>query len=222
MTLSMDKTPAADDTPPAPPARTLTKRSRSAVARSAGGDRSLLVIIGSVVLAAGVLVALVGYGVLGPAPAGRSLLDPVVVDAVAAQPLIARIVAIAAGLLLLVLGLTWTARSLRPERRPDLVLDRGPQTAITISSSAAADALAGQAAALPGVGRAKARMVGTEDAPALRVSLWLADDADVRDVLDRLDRQVLSSARSSLGLGALPVAVRLELDQATPSGPRVA
>lgn len=221
MTLSMDKTPA-DDTPPAPPARTLTKRSRSAVARSAGGDRSLLVIIGLVVLAGGVLVALLGYNVFGTAPAGRSLLDPVVVDVLRAQPLIARIVAIAAGLLLLVLGLTWAARSLRPERRPDLVLDRGPQTAITVNASAAADALAGQAAALPGVGRAKARMVGTEDAPALRVSLWLTDDADVRDVLDRLDRQVLSSARSSLGLGALPVAVRLELDQATPSGPRVA
>lgn len=222
MTLSMDKTPAADDTPPAPPARTVTKRSRSAVARSAGGDRSLLVIIGLVVLTVGVLVALLGFAVFGSARAGRPLLDPVVVDAMAAQPLIARIVAIVVGLLLLVLGLTWTARSLRPERKPDLVLDRGPQTAITVNASAAADALAAQAAVLPGVGRAKARMVGTEDAPALRVSLWLTDDADVRDVLDRLDRQVLSSARSSLGLGALPVAVRLELDQAAPSGPRVA
>jgi hypothetical protein len=219
MTLSMDKDTG---TVPAPPAGTLKKRSRSAVARSAGGDRSLLVIIGLVVLAVGVLVALIGYNVLGPAPAGRPLLDPVVVDALRAQPLIARIVAIAVGLLLLVLGLTWTARSLRPERKPDLVLDRGPQTAITVSASAAADALAGQAAALPGVGRARARMVGTEDAPALRMSLWLSDDADVRDVLDRLDRQVLSSARSSLGLGALPVAVRLELDQSAPSGPRVA
>jgi hypothetical protein len=222
MTLSMDKTPAADDTPPAAPARTLTKRSRSAVARSAGGDRSLLVIIGLVLLAVGVLVALVSYGVLGSARAGRPLLDPIVVEVLRVQPLIARIVAIVVGLLLVVLGLTWTARSLRPERKPDLVLDRGPQTAITVNASAAADALAGQAAALPGVGRARARMVGTEDAPALRVSLWLTDDADVRDVLDRLDHQVLSSARSSLGLGALPVAVRLELDQAAPSGPRVA
>jgi len=174
------------------------------------------------VLAAGVLVALVGYNVFGTALSGRPLLDPLVVDALRAQPLIARIVAIAVGLLLLVLGLTWTARSLRPERKPDLVLDRGPETAIVVSSSAAADALAAQAAALPGVGRARARMVGSEDAPALRVSLWLSDDADVRDVLERLDRQVLSSARSSLGLAALPVAVRLELDQAGTGGPRVA
>lgn len=216
MTVSMEK-PA--DPPPASGA--LRRRSRSAVARSSGGDRSLLVLLGLVVLACGVLVALLAYGVFGAARAGRPLLDPVIVDLLRAQPLVARLVAIAAGLLLLVLGLTWTARSLRPERRPDLVIDRGPATAITVSSGAAADALAAQAAELPGVGRAKARMVGTEDSPALRVWVWLADDADVRDVLDKLHEQVLTAARTSLGLAALPVAVRLELDQAA-TGPRVA
>ncbi|WP_225924481.1 alkaline shock response membrane anchor protein AmaP [Pseudonocardia abyssalis] len=218
MTVSMEK-PA--DPPPAPASGALKRRSRSAVARSSGGDRSLLVLLGTVVLAVGVLVALLGYGVFGTDRGGRPLLDPMVVDLLRAQPLIARIVAILVGLLLLVLGLSWAARSLRPERKPDLVIDRGPATAITVSSSAAADALAAQAAELPGVGRAKARMVGTEDAPALRVWVWLSDDADVRDVLEKLHGQVLASARSSLGIAALPVAVRLELDQPT-SGPRVA
>jgi hypothetical protein len=230
MTVQMEKGPMdgarrdGDGTPPAapaPPEAVLRRRSRSAVARSAGGDRSLLVIIGLVVLAVGVLVALLGFGVFGAERAGRPLLDPVVVDAMRAQPLIARAAAIVAGVLLLVLGLTWTARSLRPERRPDLVLDRGPGTAITVSSAAAADALAAQAAALPGVGRARARLVGSDDAPAMRLSVWLADEADVRDVLDRLDTQVLAPAREALGLAALPVAVRLELEQPV-SGPRVA
>jgi hypothetical protein len=123
-----------------------------------------------------------------------------------------RLVSIAVGVLLVIVGLTWAARSLRPERHPDLVLDGGPDTAIVISSSAAADAVAAQAAGIPGVRRARARMVGTDEAPALRVTLWLADDADVRAVLTRLDEQVLESARTSLGLTALPVAVRLELD----------
>ncbi|QJY51025.1 alkaline shock response membrane anchor protein AmaP [Pseudonocardia broussonetiae] len=199
----------------------MRKRSRSAVARSAGGDRSVLVLLGLVLLAAGVLVALLGYGVFGAARAGRPLLDPVVVDLIRAQPLPARIIAIAAGVLLLVLGLSWAAGSVRPERKPDLVIDRGPTTAIIVDAAAAADALAAQAAALPGVGRARARMVGTEDAPALRVWVWLSDDADVRDVLERLHDQVLTAARTSLGIAALPVAVRLELDQAT-THPRVA
>lgn len=223
MTISMDKESDADR--PTPPAAA-RRSSRSAVARSAGGDRSLLVIIGLVLLIAGVLAALVGYGALAPllgsGAAGRSPLDPAVVDLLRAQPLIARIVAIVVGLLLIVLGLTWTARSLRPERRPDLVLDRGPGTGIVVDSAAAADALADQAAALPGVGRAKARMVGSDDAPAVRLSMWLTDDADVRDVLDRLDRDVLASARNALGLATLPVAVRLELDRASSGGPRVA
>ncbi|MDN5750641.1 MAG: alkaline shock response membrane anchor protein AmaP [Pseudonocardia sp.] len=223
MTVSMEKDgpgSGATAAAPAPPAGTLRRRSRSAVARSAGGDRSLLVLIGLVLLVLGVLVALLSYGVFGAARAGRPILDPVVADVVTSQLLIVRLVAIAVGVLALILGLVWAARSLRPERRPDLVLDPGPETAITVDSSAAADALATQAAALPGVGRAKARLVGSPDAPAVRMSMWLADDADVRDVLDRLDTQVLSSARSALGIAALPVAVRLELDKAT-TGPRV-
>jgi hypothetical protein len=194
----------------------LARRSRSAVARSTGGDRALLVLIGLALLTAGVLAALLGHGVLGAGRARRPVLDPVVVDAVTAQPVLARAVAIAAGLLLLVLGLVWTARSLRPERRPDLVLAPVPGTAITVSAAAAAEAVAEQAEGLPGVGRARARLVGSEAAPALRLSLWLTDDADVRDVLDRLDGEVLAQARASLDLAALPTAVRLELDQPAP------
>lgn len=235
MTLSMEKEASTENQAstekgsapaPAAPTKAVRRRSRAAVARSAGRDRSLLVIIGLVLLVVGAFAALLGYGVLrpllGPDAAARPLLDPAVVDAMRAQPLIARIVAIVVGLLLLLLGLIWAARALRPERRPDLVLDRGPETGIVVSSGAAADALAGQAAALPGVGRAKARMVGSDDAPAVRLSLWITDDADVREVLDRLDRQVLASARDALGLDALPVAVRLELDRSTGDGPRVA
>lgn len=206
---------------PAPAPRTLRRRSRSAVARSCAGDRWLLVLIGLVAAAAGTLVALLGYGVFGAGPAGRPVLDPVVVDVLRAQPLVARIVSIAVGVVLLVAGLIWTARSLRPERRPDLVLDGGPETGIVVESGAAAEAVAAQAQTLPGVGRAKARMVGKDSAPALRVTLWLADDADVRDVLARLEDTVLATARTSLGLAALPVAVRLELAAQPSSGPRV-
>ncbi len=212
---------AADLSKPGVEPTALRRRSRSAVARSAGGDRSTTVVLGLVLLAAGVLVALLSYGVFGTARAGRPLLDPMIVDAVRAQPLLARVIAIAAGVVLVLLGLTWAARSVRPERRPDLALDGGPDTMIVISSAAVADAVAGQAGELPGVGRARARLVGPDTAPALRITLWLADDADVREVLRRLDDQVLATARSSLGLAALPVAVRLELERTHPH-PRVA
>jgi hypothetical protein len=204
----------------------LRRRSTAAVARSTTGERTLAVTVGIVLVVAGCLVALLSYGVFGAARAGRPLIDPMIVEALRAQPLVARLVAIGSGLLLAVLGLVWAAHAVRPERRPDLVLDSsgidgGGDTSIVVSAAAAGEAVAAQAAALPGVGRARARLVGTEAAPAVRVTLWLADDADVRDVLARLDAEVLATARASLDLAELPAAVRLELDHLQP-GPRVA
>ncbi len=205
-------TETAEPRRPAVPAA-VRRRSRSAVARSAAGDRGLLVLLGTVLAAVGVLVALVAAGVFGAGRAERPLLDPVVVDALRAQPLLWRVVAIAGGVALALLGLAWAARSVRPETRPDLRLESTPGTSIVIGAAAAADAVATTAAGLPGVGRARARLVGSEAAPALRVTLWLADDADVRAVLHGLHDDVLATVRSALGLTALPVAVRLELDR---------
>lgn len=216
MTVNLDKDPRTRRQD----AR-LRRRSRSAVARSAGGDRWTAVLIGLVLLVAGVGVALLSYGVFGTARAGRPLLDPIMVATVAADPLLWRMVAIVGGLVLAVFGLSWVARSVRPEPRPDVVLDGGADTTILVSSAAVGDAVASQAARLPGVARARARLVGSAPAPALRVTLWLADDADVRAVLRRLHEEVLATALSAFDLAALPVAVRLELERPHPA-PRVA
>lgn len=210
MSAAVPDSPAAAS---APHSSALRRRSRSAVARSAAGDRSLVVVVGLVLLALGTLVALLSFGVFGAGRAGRPLLDPVVVDALRAQPLLARLVAIGVGLLLVVLGLVHATRSLRPERRPDVVLDRGPETAIQVDARAAAEAVAGQAEGLPGVARARARVVGTDAAPAVRVTVRLLEDADVAEVCRLLDEEVLDGLRTSLGIPQLPVAVRLELDR---------
>jgi len=221
VTVNMSKDMSKSAEPPAPVDPRVRRRSRSAVARSAGGDRWLTVLIGLALLLVGVGVALLSYGVFGVARAGRPLLDPIILDTVAAQPLLWRVVAIVGGVLLAVFGLTWVARSVRPEPRPDVVLNGGADTTIRVSSAAAGEAVAGQAETLPGVARARARLVGAASAPALRVTLWLADDADVRAVLARLHDEVLATARASLDLRALPVAVRLELERPQPT-PRVA
>jgi hypothetical protein len=202
----------------------LRRRATAAVARSAAGERAVAIVLGLVLLVGGTLVALLSYGVFGAGRASRPLLDPMIVAALQAQPLVARFAAIACGLLLTVLGIVWAAHALRPENHPDLVL--GPlaaagDTSVVVSAHAAAEAVAAQAGELPGVGRARARLVGTEAAPAMRVTLWLTDDANVRDVLARLHSEVLTTARASLELTELPVAVRLELDHPHPR-PRVA
>ncbi|NMH96433.1 alkaline shock response membrane anchor protein AmaP [Pseudonocardia sp. K10HN5] len=181
----------------------------------------MCVLIGLVLLVGGTLTALLAYGVFGTGRAQRPLLDPVVVDTFRAHPTPSRIIAIAAGLLIVVFGLVWAARSVRPERRPDLILDTAPDTAIVITAPAAAEAVAGQAATLPGVARARARLVGDDRTPALRLTLWLSDDADLAQVLRDLDEQVLTGARASLGVDELPVAVRVELETPGGAGRRV-
>jgi hypothetical protein len=85
-----------------------------------------------------------------------------------------------------------------------------------VNSGAAAEAVATQAATLPSVARARARTVGSTAAPALRVTLRLTDDADVRAVLHRLDEEVLATVCSALDLSALPMAVRLEVERPHP------
>ncbi len=218
----MSTTASHSETTPAAPAPRAARSSRRAVARSAGGSRWGITLLGLVLLAVGVLTVLLTLGVFGENRPQRPLLDPMVVEFLAANQLAARIVAIVAGLLLLVLGLVWAVRSLRPERRPDLVLDGGPGTDIRVSSSAAADAVAEGASGLSGVARARARMVGSASAPAVRATVWVSDDADVGDICRRLDGEVLAEVRGALGLAAIPVAVRLELDSSSQKKPRVA
>ena len=195
-------------------AKALRRRARAAVARSTAGDRWLAVLVGLVLLAAGALVALLSYGVFGTGRAARPLLDPVIVDALRAPPTCPAGSRSPPGCCSSSSG--WPGRRARcaPSGGPTWCSRATRTPAIVVSSTAAAEAVSGQAAAIPGVVRARARTVGTDDAPAVRVTLWLAEDADVRAVLARLDDEVLATARASLGLGALPVAVRLELDPA--------
>lgn len=58
------------------------------------------------------------------------------------------------------------------------------------------------------------RLVGHPGRPGLRLTLWLREGADVREVWSELDSRVLARARESLGIDPLPTAVRIELDTA--------
>lgn len=199
----------------------MSRRSRAAVARSAAGDRTLVVLSGLVLLAVGVLVVLLGARVFGTNRAQRPLFDPVLTGWVAGNVDASRWIAIAAGIVLLVLGLVWAVRSLRPEPRPDIVLSETPGERLTVDHSAVADAVRQDAEAITGVSRARVRMVGTERKPALRLSLWLVEGTDVRDVWADIDGRVLARARQAFSVDALPTAVRLELDATAAHSPRV-
>jgi len=199
----------------------VSRRSRAAVARSAGSDRTLTTLIGLVLLAAGVLAVLLGYGVFGQYRGDRPVLDPLVMQWISAHLDAFRWFALAVGLVLLVVGLSWALRSLRPEARPDVLMSDAPGERLLVEHSAVADAIRTDAETIEGVTRARVRLVGTPQRPALRMSLSLEEGADVRDVWADVDGRVLARARQAFGVSALPTAVRLELDAKESSAPRV-
>ncbi|MDL5156608.1 alkaline shock response membrane anchor protein AmaP [Actinomycetospora termitidis] len=199
----------------------MSRRSRRAVARSTAADRARVLLTGLVLLALGVLVVLLGYGVFGSNRAQRPVVDPVVSDWIAGNADLTRWIAIVGGIVLLVVGLTWAVRSLRPEPRPDVLLSEVPGQRLTVEHSAIADAVRADAELIDGVSRARVRMVGTERRPALRMAVWLVEGTDVRDVWAEIDGRVLARARQAFAVDALPTAVRIELDAAASHAPRV-
>ena len=199
----------------------MSRRSRAAVARSTAYDRTLVLLSGLVLLAAGVLVVLLGQGTFGVNRAQRPVVDPQVSAWISANATSARWIAVGVGVVLLIVGLTWAVRSLRPEPRPDVLLSDVPGQRLTVEHSAIADAVRGDAESIDGVSRARVRLVGDERRPALRMTLWLVEDADVREVWAEVDGRVLARARQAFAVDALPTAVRIELDAAAVKTPRV-
>lgn len=186
--------------------------SAKALARSYRAERSLTFVAGVLAAAAGAAALLVGFRVFGDFRAARPVLDPIAVGWLGARATLAKIVAIVAGIALFAFGLWWLVRSLRPEGKPDLELDRAEGSALTVTASAIADAVRADAESVDGVSRARVRAVGGTDDPALRLTLWLRDGTDVRTVWEDIDARVLARARESLGVETLPTAVHIELD----------
>lgn len=185
-----------------------------ALRRSYGVERTLSFLVGLAVLAAAAAALLVGFGMFGQLRAERPLLDPMVVDWLAAQPTIARIGAIVTGVLLAGFGLWWFLHAVRPERRPDLTLRRDQDGHLTVTAAAIEAAVQADAEQVNGVSKVRARTVGSIDHPALRLSVWLHEGADLKAVWQALNERVLAHARESLGLDTLPTAIRLQLDAA--------
>lgn len=189
--------------------------SAKALARSYRTERTLTTVTGLLAVAIAAVVLVAGAGWLGEFRARRPVLDPLVLDWLGGlPPWLARGGAIAAGVLLAVLGLWWLARSLRPERRPDLELDHTDGRTLTVTASALAGAVRADAEGVAGVVKARVRSVGDAAEPALRLRLWLREGSDLRQVWHELDTRVLARARDTLGVDVLPAAVRFELGSA--------
>lgn len=184
------------------------------IGRSLAFERAVTVTVGALALLAGTAALLVGSGLLGRFRARRPVLDPLAVRWVRDNPNTAVALSIALGVVLLLVGVWWVTRSLRPESRPNVRLEGGPGGATTVTAAALTEAVRTDARNIDGVVRVRVRTAGGRRRPNLRVVLALHEGADVRHVWDELDRKVLSRARQALDFETLPTAVRLELDRA--------
>ncbi|MDI2028869.1 alkaline shock response membrane anchor protein AmaP [Saccharopolyspora sp. TS4A08] len=188
--------------------------SSTPVGRSLGFERSLLIVLAFVLLAAGASALVVGLGLLGRFRAERPVLDPVLQDWVGANRVPALAAGVALGVLLVVLGGWWVLRSLRPERRPDVLLADESGGSAIVTAVALANAVRDDAEQVTGVSSARVRMAGTENRPHLRLALSLQEGADVRGVWAELDEKVLARARRALEAERLPAAVHFRLERA--------
>jgi hypothetical protein len=197
----------------------MSRQSSSVPARSSRGDRVLVSLIGLLLLAAGVFALVLAQGWLGADRAGRTVVDPVAAHGISGHPLPVLVGGILGGLVLLALGLAWFARSVRPQRRPDLMLDTDLDFRVLLTSGAICEAVRADCERLSGVNRARVRTVGSAEWPAMRMNLWLDEGTDVRGVWSEMESGVLPRLRQSIEGQRLPVGVRVELDSAPP--PRV-
>jgi hypothetical protein len=188
--------------------------STTPIGRSLGFERGLTVVLGLAALLAGLAALVVSTGALGKYRALRPVLDPLVVQAWRSAPRLAAALVLLLGIALFLIGVWWVFRSLHPEPRPDVLLENSPSGSLTVTSSALTEAIRSDAETVSGVRRARVRMAGSVQRPALRLTLALQEGTNVRLVWEELDAKVLSRARQALETEVVPTAIRLQLDRA--------
>ncbi|KWX05460.1 hypothetical protein TH66_01815 [Carbonactinospora thermoautotrophica] len=184
--------------------------------RTARLNRTVLVLIGLVLLAAGAVALARGLAVF-PSVLGRP-------DAPLLTPALARYPAdhawfwpaVAAGsIILTLLSLRWLLTQTRTGAIKRLSLEPDHARGVTVlPADAAADAVTDDIATYPGVDRVKAVLVGPPSAPWLRLSVDVEDRADLDTLRSRIEGDALAHLRTALELDTIPTVLRLRFGPA--------
>ncbi len=183
-------------------------------------NRALLLLLAMVLIAAGVLGALMSFGVFGTSRQHQALLANQVGTYFGHHgdwlwPAIA-----AASLLLALLALRWLLALLfSTDRSGDLTFPTRSAGRTTLSAGAVTDAVTDEISTYRGVAAAKARLIGDEAEPELVVTAALHDTADFAAVRTRIETGALAHARTALNKPALRT--QLDLTVSTKRSTRV-
>ncbi|WP_030762675.1 MULTISPECIES: alkaline shock response membrane anchor protein AmaP [unclassified Streptomyces] len=118
---------------------------------------------------------------------------------------------IAALAVTVLLALWWLLSQLRRPRLPALVVDTGDGAYAVLRGRALEEAVAAEAGALDGVASCRVVLRGRRGSPALRVALELEPHAVPADALAAVAGPVLTHARTSAGLPELAAEARLKV-----------
>jgi hypothetical protein len=173
-------------------------------------NRVLLFLLGLITLAGGVVILLLSARVFGDDQADQPLLRSdtrAFADRNAGWFWTA--IGIGAGVIAL-LALLWLFAQARTQRVASLNLEPNRSQGHTkLSTGALSDAVEDEVERVRGVSRASARVMGKPGQPLLRVDVKVADDGDLGYIRSRLEEDMVPHARQAVGMGRLPVWVRL-------------
>ena len=174
-------------------------------------NRAALLLLAILLTAAGVLGALLSFGVFGHARQHRTLIDNPVGRYVGAHSFwFWPVIAVAAGLVTL-LCLRWLFVLLFSTDRAGDIPIRGDRSAgrTTLISAALPEAVTDEINAYPGVHATRARVIGEPSSPRLVITTTLEESADLPALRRRIEDNAIAHARQALSDEHLPVQLDL-------------
>lgn len=180
-----------------------------------GVNRTVLALLGLLLLVAGALGLALSFGAFGNA--GRPVLPQPARDFARGEP---RFWWAAAGgcLALALLALCWLMAQLRTERVGRLDLTRDDRDGLTtVRAGALADAVEAEARELRGVAGASAHVLD-RSGHRLVLTVDLTDYADIVDIRSALEDRVVAHTRQALNSPDLPVEIELRPGRAPAGG----
>lgn len=179
-------------------------------------NRTILILLGLILLAAGVLGLVLSFGGFGAQPAESPVL-PEQLRSFADQNAWFWWVVALAGVLLALLALRWLLAQLRTDRVSRLDLTDDDRAGVTtVHTGAVCDAVEDEARTFRGVSGATAHIRGARDTMDLRVDL--TDRADIADVRSKLEDVLVPHLRQALDDPHMPVDIELRLGRTSDRG----
>ncbi|MDL4821959.1 alkaline shock response membrane anchor protein AmaP [Actinomadura opuntiae] len=179
--------------------------------RPAHLNRTGLVVVGALMVAAGGVGFARGLGVFGDGRATGPVFSATVRRYAADHGWFWPAVA-AALIVLALLGLAWLLAQGRSGRLPGLAMEPDPSGGRTrLSGRAVTDALESEVREYPGVRTVRARLLGSSRRPELRLNVAYGRRADPADLRRRIEEEGMPRLAAALGREAVPAVVRLRL-----------